>query len=338
MGVFDEVFSCFGTSEEDGLREQAEKSLANKGFVLLSNGRFLEALAVFDAFFARPKKSKADVELSVTFWKMKTLLQLGREAEALELCDRMMEAIGATSDLSLKEKLADALLNKASVLKARGDFSGELATYDALLGKYGAYPDDGLLRRVIVAEQCKIEALTSLGRYDDAISTCDNAVSRFDPNRSSSELRENTAWALISKGMLLGQKGDVEEALGALSEAIRRFGPTSAKPAEIVGRALIERAGYLCDLGRNADALTDCDDFLVSYDGRGEAQVSEFVAQALLIKGLSLANLDKIPDAVETLEKTVARFSGEVAEPIASFTKQAEEVLRELRGLEDEAC
>jgi hypothetical protein len=41
-----------------------------------------------------------------------------------------------------------------------------------------------------------------------------------------------------------------------------------------------------------------------------------FVAQALLIKGLSLANLDKIANAVETLEKTVARFSGEAAEPI----------------------
>jgi tetratricopeptide (TPR) repeat protein len=151
-------------------------------------------------------------------------------------------------------------------------------------------------------------------------------------------LRENTTWALICKGMLLGQKGDVEEALDALSEAIRRFGPTSATPAENAGRALIERAGHLCDLGRNTEALTDCDDFLVSYDVQGETQVSEFVAQALLIKGLSLANLDKIADAVETLEKTVARFSGEAAEPIASFIKQAGEVLRELRGLEDEAC
>jgi tetratricopeptide (TPR) repeat protein len=132
--VFDEVIAYFGISEEDGLREQVEKALANKGSVLMSNGRPLEALAALDALLARPEKSKAGVELGVTFWKMDALLSLGREDEALELCDRTMEAIGPTS---VKENLAGALLNKASVLKGRRNFSGELETYDALIGKYG---------------------------------------------------------------------------------------------------------------------------------------------------------------------------------------------------------
>jgi tetratricopeptide (TPR) repeat protein len=156
-------------------------------------------------------------------------------------------------------------------------------------------------------------------------------------NRSPSELKEIIAWALLYKGVLLGQEGNVEEALGALSEAIRRFGPSSATPVENAGRALVERAGHLCDLGRYDEALTDCDEFLASYDVEGETQVSEFVAQALLIKGVSLANTDKIADAIEILEKVTARFSGKAAEPLADYIGQAEEILEELRGLEDEA-
>jgi len=162
-------------------------------------------------------------------------------------------------------------------------------------------------------------------------------VSRFDRNRSPSELKEIIAWALLYKGVLLGQEGNVEEALGALSEAIRRFGPSSATPVENAGRALVERAGHLCYLGRYDEALTDCDEFLASYDVEGETQVSEFVAQALLIKGVSLANTDKIADAIEILEKVVARFSGKAAEPLADYIGQAEEILEELCGLEDEA-
>jgi tetratricopeptide (TPR) repeat protein len=89
-----------------------------------------------------------------------------------------------------------------------------------------------------------------------------------------------------------------------------------------------------CDLGRYDEALTDCHEFLASYDVEEKL---EFVAQALLIKGVSLANTDKIADAIEILEKVVARFSGKAAEPLADYIGRAEEILQELRGLEDEA-
>jgi tetratricopeptide (TPR) repeat protein len=334
--IFDEVIARFGTSKEEGLREQVEKAFANKASAHMSNGRSLEALATLDSLLARPEKSMAGIELRITFWKMDVLLSLGREAEALELCDRMMQLIRPTSDLSLKEQLASALLSKASVLKGHGNVPGELETYNALIAEFGAYPDDGLLRRVILAEQKKIETLTSLERYDDAILTCDSLVLRFDRNGSLSDLKEIVAWALFFKGVLQGLKHEPEKAVDALSEAIRRFGLASATRAENAGRALVERAGHLCDLGRYDEAFTDCDEFLAGYDVEGETEASEFVAQALLIKGISLANMDKATEAIGILEEIAARFSGKASEPLACYVEQAVEILKELRRLNDE--
>ena len=136
LPIFDEVIDRFGASEEDGLREQVEKALANKAVVHISNERPLEALVTLDAFLARPQKSRANLEPEITLRKMYVLLALGREDEALELSDRTMQLIGPTSDLSLKERLANTLLNKASILEERGNVSAAVETYDALIAKF----------------------------------------------------------------------------------------------------------------------------------------------------------------------------------------------------------
>jgi len=331
LPIFDEVIDRFGASEEDGLREQVEKALANKAVVHISNERPLEALVTLDAFLARPQKSRANLEPEITLRKMYVLLALGREDEALELSDRTMQLIGPASDLSLKERLANTLLNKASILEERGNVSAAVETYDALIAKFGTYADQSLLQLVNIAEQKKINALTSLDRDDDAISTCDTLVARFQRNRSPSDLTETAATTLVFKGALLERKGEPEKAVDALSEALCKFGPTAETPAKSAVGAFVERAGLLYDLDRYDEALADCDAFLAHFDGAGLPQASQFVAKALLIKGVSLAATDHSADAIDMLEQVIERFSDDAAELVRDYVVHAKEIVRQLR-------
>jgi len=332
LPIFDKVIDSFSDSEEDGLREQVEKALANKALVHTSNERFPEGLVALNAFLARSPKSAANLEPLITLRKIDVLFALGREAEALELSDRAIHLIKPVSDLSLKERLASILLKKASILEERGNVSAAAETYDALIAKFGTYPDQGLRHLVNAAEQKKIEALTSLDRDDDAISACDTLVARFYRNRSPSDLRETAAASLVFKGALLERKGEPEKAVGALSEALLKFGPTSETPAKNALNAFVERAGLLYDLDRYDEALADCEEFLAHFDAAGVHEAPQFVAKALLVKGVSLAATGHIADAVNALEEVIERFSNAAADLVADYVLHAREILRQLRN------
>jgi tetratricopeptide (TPR) repeat protein len=332
LPIFDEVIDRFSDSEEDGVREQVEKALANKALVHTSHERFSEGLVTLNAFLARSPKLAANLEPLITLRKIDVLFALGREDEALKLSDRAMHLIKPVSDLSLKEGLASILLKKASILEERGNVSAAAETYDALIAKFGTYPDKGLLHLVNVAEQKKIEALTSLDRDDDAMSACDTLVARFYRNRSPSDLRETAAASLVFKGVLLERKGEPEKAVGAFSEALLNFGPSSETPAKNALNAFVERAGLLYDLDRYDEALADCDGFLAHFDAAGAPEAPQFVAKALLVKGVSLAATGHIADAINALEQVIERFSNAAADLVADLVLHAREILRQLRN------
>ena len=213
------------------------------------------------------------------FWKMSVLSSLGREHEVAELCDKLVESIDPTTELRLREAGASALLTKASILKAGGDRIGEVASYDTLLSKFGLDSDRELVVLVIVAQERRVEALTSLGRHVEALLACDDIIARCNGKGGPPDSSEHVAWALSAKAFTFAREERSEDAAKVCSEIIGRFGPGSPTPLlERAGRALVERAAHFCDLGRYEEALSDCDTFLVTYQSSAEPWISEAVA------------------------------------------------------------
>jgi tetratricopeptide (TPR) repeat protein len=328
--AYDEIIVHFGDSSQEGLRNQLKKALLNKGRVLMTTGRAAEALGAFDAVLAHSGTSQDGSILWAMFWKMTVLSSLGREQEVVELCDKLVESIAPTTELPLKEAGASVLLTKASILKAGGDRIGEVASYDRLLSKFGLDSDRELVVLVIAAQERKVEALTSLGRNVEALLACDDIMARCNCRGGLPCASEHAAWALSAKAFIFAREDRSEDAAKVCSEIVRGFGPGSPTPLlECAGRALVERAGHFCDLGRYEEALSDCDTFLAAYQSSAEPWISEAVALALLIKGLSLLQIERSTEAAEVLNQIFTCFGGETEPPISDYVASARDLVRD---------
>jgi tetratricopeptide (TPR) repeat protein len=294
----------------------------------MTTGRAAEALGAFDAVLAHPGTSQASSVLWAMFWKMSVLSSLGREPEVAELGDMLVESIDPTTELPLREAGASALLTKASILRAGGDRIGEVANYDRLLSIFGLDSDRELVVLVIAAQERKVEALTSLGRNVEALLACDDIMARCNCEGGPPDSSEHAAWVLSAKSFIFAHEDRSEDAAKVCSEIVRCFGPGSPTPLlERAGRALVERAGHFCDLGRYEEALSDCDTFLAACQSSAEPWISEAVALALLIKGLSLLQIERSTEAVEVLNKIFTCFGGETEPPISDYVASARDLV-----------
>jgi len=328
--AYDQVCHYFGTSPREELRDQVKKALVNKGRVLMALDRAADALDAFEAVLSRPGVSKSHAELWAMFWKAHVLPSLGREREVPELFTKLVESVGSTMPLDLRETAAKSLLAKASILNARGDRVGAIATYNVLLARLGLEVDRELVRLAISASQEKAALLASLERYPEALSACDEILARCDSKKGKNCSEESVAWALAMKAHVLGCQEKSEDAAIMCSEIIARFGSGTPNPAlECAAKALAERAAHFCDLGRYQEALSDCDAFLADYESSTDPPIAAHVALALLVKAASLLHTERPVDATGILNKVLARFSSVTEEPISTYVANALELLQE---------
>jgi tetratricopeptide (TPR) repeat protein len=327
--AYDQVCLYFGTSPRDELREQVKKALLNKGRVLMALDRAADALDAFETVLSRPGTSKSHAELWATFWKGQVPPSLGREREVPELCDKLVESVGSTMPLDLREAAARSLLARASIFIAQGDLVGAIATHNALLARLGLEVDWELVRLAIFVSKEKTELLASLERYPEALSACDDILARCDGKKGGNRSEEPVTWALAMKARVLGYQEKSEDAAIICSEIIDRFGPGSPLSAlEFAARALAERAAHFWDVGRYEEALSDCNAFLADYESSTDLDVVAHVALALLVKGVSLLHTERPVDATGILNKVVVRFSSMGEEPTSTYVAYALELLQ----------
>ena len=331
--VYDEVIELFGASSEGDIREQVKKALVNKGRALMVAGHADEALEAFEAVLAFPRMSEASAELWAMFWKITVLSSLRREREVPELCDKLVASIDPTTELSLREAGANALLRKASILKNGGDPIGELATYDTLLSKFGLDADREFVTLAIKSQERRAELLILLDRPVEALLACDDTIARCDGKSGPPESSEHVAWALSAKAFVLAREERSEDAAKVYSEIIGRFGPGSPTPLlNFASGALVERAAHSFDLGHCEEALSDCDAFLATYKSSADPSGSETVARALLIKGLSLLEMERPSDAADVLNKILTRLGGKTEPPVSDYVAYAQDLLRDMES------
>jgi pentatricopeptide repeat protein len=292
--------------------------LGERGYLLGSEGRYDEAVAVYDKLMRRfGKSSNPKLRQEVANGlvnKGVTLAQLGKGPEAISVFHRVLLLAGNKPSLGLKEHMVRAMLNKGIVLHTLGRQEEALTAYEDLLAHFGKDVTPGVAESVATALAAKGSVLASLGRSEEAIAACNEVLTRFgrDP---APELRTAVATALTGKGVVLGKLGRWEAALAIFDEMIGRFGvdppPTNRSK---VAEALVGKGVALDELGRSEDAIAVMDDVLGRFGQDHAPDVRGQTAKALVSKGVLLAKIGRAEGALAVYDNVQAIF-GQDASP-----------------------
>ena len=119
----------------------------------------------------------------------------------------------------------------------------------------------------------------------------------------------SAAKELLRKALALAESGQLQDAVAAWDEVIRRFGESDATAdLEQVSLALVNKGKALGRLGRAEEALTVLDDVVRRFGVNNGEGHSLAVATALAGKGGMLSNLDRHTEALAAWDEVARRF------------------------------
>lgn len=223
--------------------------------------------------------------------------QAGRTDEELAAYDELLQRFGDASEPTLRERVAQALFNRAVVLGQTGRTNEEMATYGELLRRFRDANEPTLREPVARALASLGVDLGVAGRVDEALATLDELIQRFGDAREP-VIREQIAAALLNRGVALKQMGRSDDALDACDELLRRFGD-AREPAfrEPTARAYLNKGVALMEANRPAEAVLACDELLRRFGNADESELWESVANALAVRGSAKLFLGELEDA-----------------------------------------
>jgi tetratricopeptide (TPR) repeat protein len=185
IGVYDQVVSGYGDSDDPGTSLHVVQALTGKAMLLIGSGRPEEAIVAYDEAINRFRDSSdPDIAIEVgiaTVGKMATLYEVGRLGleEALNLFDEAMARLEEGSDPGLAQWVARALIYKGYALGDAGHSEDAIPLFDEVIDRYEDSGDPEIVLRVAIAIANKGLELARLGRFEEAISILDGVIDMY---------------------------------------------------------------------------------------------------------------------------------------------------------------
>lgn len=235
-----------------------------------------------------------------------TLGQLGRDAEAVETYDALIERYAASADPAVRSFVGQAMRNKAFRLGELGRDEDAIATFDRLLDRCG--DDPGAKELIAVALSGKAFRLGELGRQEQAVETYDALIARYGDDPDPQVKGQVTA-AMLNKGYQLGKLGSGEQAVETYDGLIARYGDDPDPEVEFDIATAMRNKGYrLGELGRGEEALATFDQLLDRYQDARDPRIQVQLATALVNKGFRLGSLGRGDEEIANYDALVARY------------------------------
>ena len=138
---------------------------------------------------------------------------------------------------------------------------------------------------------------------------CDQILLEFGEDQTP-VVRSGVAWALLSKGMILGQFGKIDEALNVYEEILHRFGSEGENPAirPGVALALLFKGMTLSQLEKIIEALAVFEEVFSRFGEDKDPVIRPGVALALLGKGVILWSQGEAQKALDAFDKVLCHF------------------------------
>ncbi|MGH8614479.1 MAG: tetratricopeptide repeat protein [Gammaproteobacteria bacterium] len=139
---------------------------------------------------------------------------------------------------ALRERMAEALVNKGFRLGALNRSEEAVTVYDEVVQRFGEATEPAVREQVAKALVNKGFRLGALNWSEEEVAVYDEVVQRFG-EATEPAVRERVARALFNKGFRLGGLNRSEEEVAVYDEVVQRFGEAT-EPAvrEVVGRSL----------------------------------------------------------------------------------------------------
>ena len=146
------------------------------------------------------------------------------------------------------------------------------------------------------------------GEYEAALSNHDLLISRFGEN-DQEELRAEVAGALVGKGHVQTEFGDVSAAIAAFDEVFIRFGDdTDLNVQAHVASGMFNKAVAQYSLGDARTAVETCDNVVARFGDNEASVVRRHVASALMYKGTLKYRSDDLRAALAAFGEFETRF------------------------------
>jgi tetratricopeptide (TPR) repeat protein len=206
--------------------DELQLSVANarsfKGSGLLSLGRWLEALVVFDDLIARESAVSRDERRWVAYAREErgqALKGLGDDAGAVEAYADAIAALADDDDPQMIRVVEKMMFDQARLLAGLGRTDEAFAIFDQLI----ALPEPHASLAVVGAYMSKSYRLAERGDFEATIATADAAVQRFSSSEDAT-IRRCVALCLESKILALKALGRKDAAAHAAEQLVERFG------------------------------------------------------------------------------------------------------------------
>ena len=236
---------------------------------------------------------------------------LGRIVAVTKQVFSLEEETGVPDDL-----LAPAYVAKGHVFFQRDDLAAAEAACRECLRRFGASGDDRVLVCVAGAMEMRGEALSRLGRNDEALECFEEVFRRFE-GRTEGPFVSTVLQARLDRGRLSSRLGRLEEAArdadrvleGTAGEDLSTWRRQFTEASFLKAAALRNREG--ADNSSLAEAVALCDRVVERLRGDADARSPIRIRDALLLKSDLLAFGGRPAEALAALERVDARAPDE---------------------------
>ena len=187
----------------------------------------------------------------------------------------------------------------------------ELREFGARMAREALGFDGGALAIYRMAFE-RLIGLPTLEAYrEELLSLASPALSYAPSEFSAVSTAPSAAREFLRKALALAESGQLQDAVAAWDEVIRRFGESDT-PAdrEQVSLALVNKGKALGRMGRAEEASAAWDDVVRRFGADKEEGHALEVATALASKGGMLSNLNRHTEALAAWDEVARRFRG----------------------------
>ena len=208
----------------------------------------------------------------------------------------------------IQVQVAWALLFKGNERGHLGEFEQAIASYDAVIERFGASDVSNVQSHVATALVGTGITRGHLGASEQAIATYDEVVERFGAS-DMPDIQVQVAWALFFKGNERGRLGASEQAIVAYDDVIERFGASeSPKLHYLVAKTLVHKSLNQIEVDRTEEALQTCEELEQRLGILPDDESLVFEWRAMWVRTKALLVQEKHRAAMDTFRSAHAMF------------------------------
>ncbi|HNX57487.1 MAG TPA: tetratricopeptide repeat protein [Spirochaetota bacterium] len=293
VSACDRAIRIIGRDGADGLKEELAIARCNKAVFLMEDRQFKKAIGLFDEVIA-------------------------------EFGDERSEDI--------QETVAGALNDKGNCLSELGKEKEALAVFEEILDRFKGTLEPAIIAIRASAAYNKADSLSTLGKRKAAVKVYSDMVSEFGLSGNEAVI-VNVIKARLDMAMMIAEDGHPDRALSAYDELIESYGESdNDNIVNAIAGAYNGKIYCLAAMERDDELPAVCERFLSLYADSTVPETQMYIAQAMFVKGMSLAESGKAAAAIKVFDELLERFSDDDDGDISAICGEVVKQKKKLSG------